>query len=379
MQNLLIQLRKYRRRENSDPLENFLTEAFAWLLNSSPVVCNAVLELINQNLELPVDSPLEAVEVSTQENFNGFFPDMVMSWSGCSLVFEHKVHAQLHSAQLDNYRQHMSGVGVDYRIVLITARRHQHEQMPDAALCWEQVYGALNMVKEDLKEEVVVWAINDFLALLRHEGLGPREPINRIGIAYYSEAIALERKIASLMDAAQHEPWPLLKFPQIAVDKKAKRYGRIGLDFGPMDNQGNRMWRPGVFCGFLMDGTDHCAEGITDREPHLAVIFDFDLEAQRYYKEGREYTVFLAEFSERCRADLTEWRLWDMPMLLGNKANFWHPLILSMPMSNLFDGVTSADEQLSVFRQHISQVQECLLRCPSFFSLVDKLGDLERS
>ncbi len=37
--NLLVNLRKYRPRDKSDPLKNFLTEAFAHLLkNSSEVI-----------------------------------------------------------------------------------------------------------------------------------------------------------------------------------------------------------------------------------------------------------------------------------------------------------------------------------------------------
>jgi hypothetical protein len=34
--NLLTALRKYRPRDNHDPLENFVTEAFAWLLINQP-------------------------------------------------------------------------------------------------------------------------------------------------------------------------------------------------------------------------------------------------------------------------------------------------------------------------------------------------------
>ena len=86
--NLLVNLRKYRPRDKSDPLENFLTEAFAHLLKSSDEVMSAVLAKLNEKSKLPKAFNPSRYEVSTQENFNGKFPDMLVKWDDVAIVFE---------------------------------------------------------------------------------------------------------------------------------------------------------------------------------------------------------------------------------------------------------------------------------------------------
>ena len=70
MESLLVNLRKYRPRENTDPLENFITEAFAWLLRSNREVLQSVFECINNKLQSSISAPDGEVFISTQENFN---------------------------------------------------------------------------------------------------------------------------------------------------------------------------------------------------------------------------------------------------------------------------------------------------------------------
>ena len=102
--NLLINLRKYRPSDKSDPLENFLTEAFAHLLKNSSEVMVALLEEIDSKSALPKAFNASSYEVSTQDNFDGKFPDMLVKWDDVVIVFEHKVYSELSYSQLDNYR-----------------------------------------------------------------------------------------------------------------------------------------------------------------------------------------------------------------------------------------------------------------------------------
>ena len=182
MDSLLVNLRKYRPRENTDPLENFVTEAFAWLLRSSPDVQRAVFSLINEFLDEPLALPSEVINISTQENFAGKYPDLVVNWSGCTWVFEHKVWSELHKNQLKNYRDYIAEHSDDYRMILITAKTYQHAQEPDAALCWQDIYKCLTELKEQASDEQLTWALNEFLTLLKTEGLGLSTPINRFSM-----------------------------------------------------------------------------------------------------------------------------------------------------------------------------------------------------
>ena len=174
MDSLLINLRKYRPRENTDPLENFMTEAFAWLLRRNTGFSMHWLESLN---ELFDDGekfmlPTEDVLWSTQDNFDGKYPDMVASWSQTRIIFEHKVWADLHENQLSNYRSYADKQSWDYRLILITARKSQHEQNPDLAICWDLVYKQITQYLNQDDTELESWLLEEFLALLRSEGMG---------------------------------------------------------------------------------------------------------------------------------------------------------------------------------------------------------------
>lgn len=50
MDSLLTSLRKYHPRENTNPVENFITEAFAWLLRKDDELSHSLINHIAQKL-----------------------------------------------------------------------------------------------------------------------------------------------------------------------------------------------------------------------------------------------------------------------------------------------------------------------------------------
>jgi hypothetical protein len=48
--DLLLALRKYMATNERDPLENFLTEAFAWILTNYPEISRCLLDFFLKNL-----------------------------------------------------------------------------------------------------------------------------------------------------------------------------------------------------------------------------------------------------------------------------------------------------------------------------------------
>ena len=73
---LLESVRKYHPRKGTDPLENFITEAFAWMLNDCPEFGTHFVNEILKNLDFP-DFDSNNIRWETQMNFDGVFPDMV--------------------------------------------------------------------------------------------------------------------------------------------------------------------------------------------------------------------------------------------------------------------------------------------------------------
>jgi hypothetical protein len=369
MESLLVNLRKYRPRDKSDPLENFVTEAFAWLLRSSNKVTNAVVELVNENLIVPVEIG-EDITISTQENFAGKFPDMLFSTPEMTLVFEHKVWSPLHSKQLENYRNFIAKKTDLYRLVLITARTYQHKQNPDAALCWYQVYKKLDIVKLAIKDSQLNWAIDEFLLLLRSEGLGPASPINPFAIEHYQEAIELEGQLGNLIQQASHLNWPINSLFECGSLKS--RYGRVGLEFCKVSPSGKRQWLPGIFCGFLLNGDDHLANDLLSDGLKISIIIDFNEKGQKFYPENETYKLFLLELNDLINKH-EGWKLSDRTTENNVSLNKWHPLILVKSMADLFEGKNKLDEQITAFHQEISTVQNLLLEAPSFQQFIDEL------
>lgn len=109
------------------------------------------------------------------------------------------------------------------------------------------------------------------------------------------------------------------------------RWGRTGIGlFGSASSS----WRPGVFVGFLYDGTDH---GVMPSTPRggidLSVILDAD---RRTHKGQKDYSSWLREqvaycqLVERLRKEMPAWHIADT---FGDpNGNHWHPLHLRTPL-----------------------------------------------
>lgn len=195
-------LRRYSLKENRDPLENFITEGFAWILNSYPDFGKFFLQDLEEKLkergrEWSIGN--YDCEWRTQENFDGKYPDMVCYFNGenKAIIFEHKTWRRLDENQLANYKEYAKRKFDEYRIVLITATQQQHEQDPDLSLCWSDIY---NLISDWEKRENSEFLVEDFQQLLKSVGLGPPAPISHTSIRYYRATKDLKKNISDLIE-----------------------------------------------------------------------------------------------------------------------------------------------------------------------------------
>lgn len=375
MESLLVNLRKYRPREKTDSLENFITEAFAWLLRSSSEVQESILEVINERLDNTFSVETENCEISTQENFSGKYPDLVMSWSDGTLVFEHKVWSELHKNQLKNYRDHISKHSNNYRLILITAKVYQHSQKPDASLCWKDIYQCLDSLKSNTNDEKLSWAINDFLELLKSEGLGPSMPINRFSITHYMEAIKFDSQVDSVFQSALHKEWSLANIGIAPTFKRQKVETRVGLEFCPTTPDDGRRWLPGIFCGVLLDGEDHGVTKLLNNQLNLCLIFDFNKDGQCFIQKSTNYQKLRGELKQLSESTLSDWRFIDSEIEPEAKLNKWHPMMFIRPMLEVFELTTTHDEQVEKVFSVFEEIQKALINETSFNLLVEELSD----
>ncbi len=376
MDSLFTSLRKYRPREKNDPLENFVTEAFAWLLRKDSELGQYFIGRISERLTSKGKGfTLRTDEVtwSTQENYDRVYPDMEARLSGMTLVFEHKIHAPLHDNQLQSYRSFHERMGNKYRLILITGHHSQHAQDPDLALCWYDIYQLIESYIETKQSNGLTWIVKDFLQLLKTEGLGPLAPISHIGIWHYQEAIELRSQLESLIGRVSQYPWPMNTGYSSEVKNKE---GVIGIQFGRISSTGSgkAAWKPGVFIGFVLDGSDHKIRKRQIGGLNMCLNMSISEKFHDQYATWPEYKQLVEELAVEVSESKQDWTLYNHREETS-PFNAWHPLYLEYPVLDLFKGTSESKEQEERFISMAEEALKMLASCPAFARLEKKLSE----
>jgi len=369
--SLLCALRNFRPRENHDPLENFITEAFAWLLSNREGFGRFYLSRVRNRMGLEDDASGRPIEWTTRLNLRGFFPDLVAMIGGTVYIFEHKTWSHLHTNQLANYRgeaEQEYGSG-NYHLILVTGGRHQFDQNPDLAICWHEVHEWISewLAHRDYDPDPL---FEDFQTLLESEGMGPAAPVSHESILAYKPAKPLEPSLISLIQRAVHHGWKE-RFPLVCPDPKLPwhrglpggqdPWGRIGINLaGDSDN-----WIMGCFLGFLLDPTDHCIEWLRPESPDFSIIFGVNPVIHPNYHELETFTDLMQALPVHLEAACPEFQFLDH-FATCDDPNRWHPFHIRMPMLELFRGTKTTDEQYQRFIEYSESVLSCIQNLPEF-------------
>ena len=376
-ENLLVTLSQYPPTQKKMPLENFLTEAFAWILKNNPEFSVFFIEKITRKLNLTPELNIEQYEWSTQVDFNGKHPDMLCEidtrTEQVAFIFEHKIWANLHSNQLSNYKryakEHYGNNNVF--IILISATTAQHLQNPDLALCWLEVY---TWVKDWIKENKVSdFIFQDFLNFIKHLGMGPPAPISHHAILSYYPARHLKKQISNLIKIVEKKDWgSIVKMKDLDIyveDKRGSYYGegwgRIGLNLFSE-------WHPSVFVGFLLDGEDHCTTPLSTQSPDFSIILSFKKSLHNKYPNNLNYQNLIKNISDRIGVLNKQWDVYHhIKDTSATRINKWHPLHIRKPMLELFRGTETTEEQVKQFMQAAEEVVTLMLTSKHFEKLRD--------
>jgi len=376
MESFLGSLRRYRPRENTDSLENFITEAFAWILNNSPELSEELVKSIQRKIDgnwkgLSEYSRDKDIHWSTQEDFNGKRPDMVARWDGGTLVFEHKTWSNLSPNQLENYRRFIEESTEAYQLIIITAHRSQHSQNPDLALCWYDIYELFNDKKDQVKNRNYSWVVDDFLNLLSSEGLGPPAPVRHSSILFYQEALEMKSNLKDLVKRNLEHDWPLDRTKYFAEIQDA--FGRLGIQFSRKSDNASRSWKPGIFIGFLLDGRDHSVTHRMKEGLKMALIVSIDKAFHKDYPGMSGYQKLVNELKMLDGSTNDGWSFYDHQGDQGVSPNMWHPLYFEKLMLDVFRGSVTADEQDVRFRAEAVRVINHLVSTDSFVEFENEL------
>jgi len=372
--NLLTSLRKYRPREGQDPLENFVTEAFAWLLRNYKDFSVFFISKISENLLQPVESTNG--EWSTQVSFGGIFPDMVCTFqNSTALIFEHKIWSSLHDEQLNNYRAFAKKKYEKFYLILITASKSQHFQNPDLALCWSDIYGWIETWLGSNSNETN-FLLHDFLGLLKEEGLGPPAPISHEAILSYYLTRNFRNQVSSLIRRSEYKDWTSIH-PEINPRTEKFR----GQDYGEINGRIALLLFenacPSITTGFLLDWEHYFSPpSLGLKSPDFAIMLRFT-DFHDSYPGSLEYEAFVSKLATKVQALEGDWdfynHLQDASLDQKNKG---FPIHIRKPMLEMFRGTTDPDEQVERFFEASKTIIHLFLECDEFHEMRQKFVKL---
>ena len=365
--NLLTALRKYRPREGKDPLENFTTEAYGWILKNYPEYSNFFLSKLSAQLNFidKISNPIW----NTQVNFNGFFPDMVCKFENKAFVFENKAWSPLHENQLENYRSYAKENFDNHKLILITANTSQHSQNPDLAICWSNIHTWitewLNVIDKRSTSDLFIF--KSFLNLLEDEGMGPAAPLSHESILYYYHSKNFLQNTRDLTVRVFNKNEIIFKelinseeFKYIHRDD----WGRIGIEFFDP-------WRPGIFIGIMAEWEAHATKPILGKNsPDFTIILSFDEDLHYKYQANTDYIGLVEHLKIEINSLNTGWELYNhLKDDSVEEKNIWHPIHIRKPMLDVFRGTTNTDEQEKAYMNCANEILPLITKANNFVNL----------
>lgn len=358
-ESLLVALRSYRPRAGRDSLEDFLTEAFVWTLKEHPGLARALLKYISA--EAGVDGAVgqEAIRWQTQVHLDSGVADAAAETSARTYLFEHKTWSKATARQLDRYRRAMPAD--DVVTVLITGAPWNYEgpqeegvEEPDLRLTWAEVYNVLEAWCEAAAGGYE--RVEDLLALLDHEGLGPRDPLSEDRLRAYARAAGVERDLFRLVESIpeRFEDWSFAYDVLLDTEGRTrpeKEWNRMGSPpNGRICLSLYSEWEPGLMAGLLVDGTDlHVGLDCPELGPDVIVMLCLPRRAlgDRYEQVLRsDAYVALCERLE----EVEGWKVAARPYYEAVGTNPWHPVLLQRSLAKVLRGVPSDDQERAVYQ-----------------------------
>jgi len=357
MESIYSFIKSYIPNAKRDPKEDYLTQIIAWTLMKVPGFRQQFISFLIERLENPrfIGLSQEDTQVQTQySNENGFI-DMLMSAEGNGFIFEHKIGSTLSMNQIEKYRQAVRSTheGTFYT-VLITATRMQHTQKADIKLIWADVYDfALGVI--DSYDNHERFLLEELTAYLKQQGLGRMDPVNMDNILGYFPGMELESKLDVLFERVLEVDWRAQCSYPGAFQKDTyapvynrKRWGRKGIDFF-------NPWKPGIFAGFLMDGTDHALQPLdAAKGPDFVVFLEHSYKKKESeLMEERSRFIKSPNFVELNRRLFQNSGTFDY--LPGIEKSPWRLIVLRKPMKEIFNDTSTLEEQFNALRNAISE------------------------
>ncbi len=378
--NLLVSLQKYASRPNYNPLENFITEAFAWLLRNNSDALNAFLKLIDTKYPLHFDFENQRLKrCETQFYLDSGIADLVLFFDPYAIVVEIKVRAGGRQEQVEQYKESLHRLGYPNVVsVFLSPGFSYQSENADVCLRWSEVYKALaEGAMDDRRLE--------FLGFLDSQGLAPGLDLDCAAFAYapkvystFNNLTGLWKRIAGRLNQTNNHLFPRSFYHDA--------WGRQGIMFKRSDSK-DADWNPALTIGVLYDPTDHGYEPITkDCGSVFMMTVDIGKSFFEQIRVSSKWQKFKDDVKKSCaetEGKLAGWRCFDSKEYHqehGGQFNEWHPLAIYKPVTELLafrpnkQLFYNTDEIEDIFEQKTKWLLETVSAMPSFIDVLDELN-----
>jgi len=366
MDSLFLALRRFRPGPGRDPLEDFVTEAWAWLLRhhaslAETFIADLRVRARRKGVLLP---PLDdQVDWQTQQMTRHGRLDLVAGDGQRAFVFVQKAWGDVDEGQIARFRAAARDLGPSGNtVVLVTASRRQWSGEADLELTWGDIEALVDRWRlNELRTPDEELLVRDFVALLRHEGLGRPAPLSEESIRSWLPAQSfLDTLVRLTRSLAEPEYWSFVyeRFscasgrnePTLRWERGDQpKWGRCGVDVFPL-------MRPGIFFGVIFDGADHRVRNETrpGMGPDFALIFDYSLldemspSVDRFV--GNPAWRRLLDRLARQANGRSPGLWWFDDHVTGHpNPNRWHLMSLRRPVLDVMRGTRTFEEQQDAF------------------------------
>lgn len=254
--NLFDALFSFHPRNDHNPKENFLTEAFAYLLRTDDGVRDRWLSTLLKRAVEGATASILTQRMEQDQAGDSLICDLWISaqlgdGESVQIYCEHKWDSPCNNDQLQKYQRFAAREKAHLVFVGATSR-----QKSDAATClpedrcacftWEDVYRAL----EGLSPKSTL--LQEFLEFMKGQGLSHGKPLTIEGMTAFLRAADFRKSLLNLANKLLASyPWDVVPRRFHAKKYVHDAYGRVGIRFETKD------WKPAITLGFLYDESDH--------------------------------------------------------------------------------------------------------------------------
>ncbi len=381
--SLFSALRKYRKTEAIDPIENFITEGFAWLLRNTKALSDEFVDYLR--LKLPDILPLthSSPQWGTQHTFPGGQIDMLADFGSFVFIFEHKVWSSLAPGSLDKYKRYTEEnpkwshgyKQKQNKLILITGSARLHGQDPDLALTWSDIHKFLTLWLGKHSDQNLV---RDFVDMLTQENLGPPAPVSYESMICHFPAQSLKKNLLNITSqAATLKDWNWVSQKigfdkSIAIPRRPAKFEEGLVGFEVLDGQ---------FLDINITTVleNKCIEPLNYHlGPDFCLILCFDSikwkKFQTDFYASDEYT----KLRSRLKTDSGEWNFLDSRFEPTTTTPWWLALCLRKSLSKVLEGTITLDEQVARLILHGTEAINLLLAGGELEHLTQRLYPLAK-